>query len=1000
MLTSSLVFGFRNMIQFPKQQKKRKELNRKATVGNLNSDKGDMRNVSANSFVFESEMISLGREEQEPNTFEQLGSIGLNILKKTEEKPSTTSSINQPIQVEISRNLSSSSVMNSSMKNLKTINTTPVSSPNFWSLYTPLIILITILLILSLICICIVTAISIYQVDYLTQNIQTFNLDNSHPEWTNTRTMTESYGSTKTYTETLIQLTSSQQSKALYGLYSANSTLRILLFKNQSLYDEFDTSNSINYYSSDVKEINKTKQGVILNSWKLWNGNSDSSSQQTFHLLIQVENSSSAYEAIFHLIVEDENYSNASNFLVFVWILILEILVCLIVSNQIYLSMISYDPTNKQLFISEWTSPFTFFSCKKESESEISSKKDVTIEFKNLSFHSFEGKRILNNISGRIESGKLTAVMGSTGSGKSSFLTVLSKRAHYGVQEGEIKLNGRILTESLKKAIGFVPQDDIMISSLQIWETLMFSSIYRSMTSLFFPLFRKVKETAEMLNIRHKLFSTIGDVNKKVLSGGEKKRLNVGIEIINECQVLLLDEPTSGLDSKQALLLCKILAQKTKNEGLNVICVIHQPSAEIYEMFDDLILFRNGEMIAHGDAKQIASKCAKDILQISDNFEKQDESEGKESEEYNNPGDCVIAAMDIMTAEQQQELIRIQPSLSKFKLDKGGYQNEMSNFIPVPNVPFYIQGLAFLFRGVLQIFHEFSSFATDLLINTISGIFIGAIFVGSLNYNGQSTEEIAKKCPTYLYSTCSQAQEDDISAFISILVLSISLSSILSSLSIFGRDKVVFRRESQSGLNSLVYFLVKDVMAFIPISLASFFFTISSYYLASPKGSLVDYFKLNFLITATTYPIGYIISIAMRTEISQIASGLVVFVVYLFSGVTPTIPEISSFYFPYSWLPHFSFLRYANEILYLNELKNYSSYGKSVESKGYIMEMIDVNMMFMVSFAFFFHILAAVVLWQSVPGSYVSIWTSLIKSKVTLFIQTIRNLKNKTSKNS
>lgn len=393
MLTSSLVFGFRNMIQFPKQQKKRKELNRKATVGNLNSDKGDMRNVSANSFVFESEMISLGREEQEPNTFEQLGSIGLNILKKTEEKPST-SSTNQPIQVEISRNLSSS-VMNSSMKNLKTINTTPVSSPNFWSLYTPLIILITILLILSLICICIVTAISIYQVDYLTQNIQTFNLDNSHPEWTNTRTMTESYGSTKTYTETLIQLTSSQQSKALYGLYSANSTLRILLFKNQSLYDEFDTSNSINYYSSDVKEINKTKQGVILNSWKLWNGNSDSSSQQTFHLLIQVENSSSAYEAIFHLIVEDENYSNASNFLVFVWILILEILVCLIVSNQIYLSMISYDPTNKQLFISEWTSPFTFFSWKKESESEISSKKDVTIEFKNLSFHSFEGKRIL-----------------------------------------------------------------------------------------------------------------------------------------------------------------------------------------------------------------------------------------------------------------------------------------------------------------------------------------------------------------------------------------------------------------------------------------------------------------------------------------------------------------------------------------------------------------------------------------------------------------------------
>jgi len=108
----------------------------------------------------------------------------------------------------------------------------------------------------------------------------------------------------------------------------------------------------------------------------------------------------------------------------------------------------------------------------------------------------------------------------------------------------------------MKKIIGFVPQDEIMMTTLQVWETLAFSGIYRSMTNFFYPLFKRVKETSEMLNISKKLFSTIGDVNRKVLSGGEKKRLNVGIEMINDSPILLLDEPTSGLVS--AIILSKL----------------------------------------------------------------------------------------------------------------------------------------------------------------------------------------------------------------------------------------------------------------------------------------------------------------------------------------------------------------------------------------------------------------------------------------------------------
>nr|CAG4711106.1 unnamed protein product [Naegleria fowleri] len=877
-----------------------------------------------------------------------------------------------------------------SESHLKTIHSAPsITSKPMLELYAPLLIVVTLMIILALLSVAIVTGVTMYQVYDLEQRMKTFNLDYSSSKTTN-RSMIEPYG-TKHYVESLIYHLDKNTSMALVGLYTSNVTMRMILFKEYSLYQEFDRSSSIDYYSSDVKVINDTTEGMILTSWRLWDKtNMSGNGNQNFTLLIQVENSSLPYSIRLHVMVEDEQYSLSRNFLSLLWLLFIEFLVCVVASNQTYLSMISFDPTNREQFLDEWIALFQ--CCSKQNLTH--SEKDVTIEFKNLSFTSFEGQKILRNISGRIESGKLTAVMGSTGSGKSTFLTVLSKRAYYGVQKGTVTLNGKMLTESMKKIIGFVPQDDIMISSLQVWETLMFSGIYRSMTNFFYPLVKRVKETASMLNIKYKLFSTIGDVNQKVLSGGEKKRLNVGIEMINDSPILLLDEPTSGLDSKQSLLLCNILAKK-KEEGTNIICAIHQPSAEIYSLFDDLILFDHGQMIAHGDAQKIAEICARDILKLPPRKEFNEDEPSPESQhstwhsDFNNPGDHVIAALEVMNDEQRTILSKVPPSLSKFKLQQRGgeegglYQSEMATSISVPTVPFYMQAMAFFLRGLFLLFHEFSSFLIDLLINAISGLFIGAVFTGNLTYSGQSEKSIAKQCPLILYEDCSEPTQDDISSFVLLGVFAIGLSSILSSLSVFGKEKVVFRRESQTGLNTLIYFVVKDVLYLIPMVCASLLYTLAEYLLISPKGSFWEHFGVFFLIAFTTYPLGFIISICLKSDLAQIASAIVLFLCYLFSGLSPSLSDMSQMKLPYPFIPHLSFLRYANEIMYLNEIKYYTKYSKSVELKGYIQEMLGVNIALLISFGVFFHVVAALCLWQSVPGSFVSTWYNHVKSQWT-----------------
>lgn len=184
---------------------------------------------------------------------------------------------------------------------------------------------------------------------------------------------------------------------------------------------------------------------------------------------------------------------------------------------------------------------------------------------------------------------------GASGSGKTTFLSTLAGRASDGQESGDIRINGRL--DSLKryrKLVGFVPQEDIMIRTLTIRECLEFSALTRLPRKMSrTEKEARVSETLALLGLAKQQFSLIGDESTRGISGGQRKRVNIGIEIVADPAVLFLDEPTSGLDSSSSKEVCRILMQLARI-GMTVVSVIHQPRYEIFEMFDDVLLFGKG----------------------------------------------------------------------------------------------------------------------------------------------------------------------------------------------------------------------------------------------------------------------------------------------------------------------------------------------------------------------------------------------------------------------
>ena len=227
----------------------------------------------------------------------------------------------------------------------------------------------------------------------------------------------------------------------------------------------------------------------------------------------------------------------------------------------------------------------------------------------------------MHNLSFTLHNGELLAIMGGSGTGKTTLLSLLNGSMK--PQEGTITINGHDISEPrAKDLIGFVPQDDLLIEELTVYQNLWFTAklCFEGMPDQ--ELDRRVMKTLKDLGLDAVKDLKAGSAINKYISGGQRKRLNIALELIREPAVLFLDEPTSGLSSADTEKVINLLKEQTL-KGKLIIVNIHQPSSDVYKLFDRLwLLDRGGYPVFDGNPidaityfKEAANYAGEDVKQ-------------------------------------------------------------------------------------------------------------------------------------------------------------------------------------------------------------------------------------------------------------------------------------------------------------------------------------------------------------------------------------------------
>lgn len=218
----------------------------------------------------------------------------------------------------------------------------------------------------------------------------------------------------------------------------------------------------------------------------------------------------------------------------------------------------------------------------------------ITFEAKGIDFKFKNGKLGLRNINLAEESGNLIALMGASGSGKSTLLHVLNGSEK--PVKGQVLINGVDIHREpwrIEGVIGFVPQDDLIIEDLTVYQNLYFAAKLCFNDKTEQEIDELVLKVLEDLGLSETKDLKVGSPLRKTISGGQRKRLNIGLELLREPSVLFCDEPTSGLSSRDSENIIDLLKELSL-KGKLVFTVIHQPSSDIFKKFDKLVILDTG----------------------------------------------------------------------------------------------------------------------------------------------------------------------------------------------------------------------------------------------------------------------------------------------------------------------------------------------------------------------------------------------------------------------
>ncbi|TYI86004.1 hypothetical protein E1A91_D04G037500v1 [Gossypium mustelinum] len=223
-------------------------------------------------------------------------------------------------------------------------------------------------------------------------------------------------------------------------------------------------------------------------------------------------------------------------------------------------------------------------------------------------------RHVLKDVNCKAKPWEILAIVGPSGAGKSSLLEILAGK--FTPQSGSILVNQSPIDKAqFRKISGYVTQADNLFPLLTVEETLMFSAKLR----LRLPqaqLSSRVKSLIQELGLEHVAMARVGDDRVRGISGGERRRVSIGVDVIHDPKVLILDEPTSGLDSTSALQIIDMLKVMAETRGRTIILSIHQPGFRIVKLFSSMLLMADGSVLHHGTVDQLGANLRGMGLQL------------------------------------------------------------------------------------------------------------------------------------------------------------------------------------------------------------------------------------------------------------------------------------------------------------------------------------------------------------------------------------------------
>ncbi|XP_076805159.1 broad substrate specificity ATP-binding cassette transporter ABCG2-like isoform X2 [Clavelina lepadiformis] len=565
-------------------------------------------------------------------------------------------------------------------------------------------------------------------------------------------------------------------------------------------------------------------------------------------------------------------------------------------------------------------------------------------------------KDILKRVSGYLPPG-LNAIMGPTGSGKTSLLDILAQRKDpRGLKEGLVLLDNEKPPEDFRLMSGYVVQDDVVMGTLTVRENLAFSANLRLSNKEFDKQAKKEKvdHVINQLGLQACADTLVGNEFVRGVSGGERKRVNIGMEMILDPPILFLDEPTTGLDANTANSLV-LLLYKLASGGRNVLMSIHQPRYSIFSLMDRLLILNKGNVVYSGPTKsaveyfsEIGYTCpqfhnpadyfldivggdvntAKLIGNINTPPENSYEANGSQSSQSDedDANKRQKRAADITVAMEEDE----QEDNSQFLVDafaksslaqeenkllneiKQSYWNKSNALepgftngkLPETNYAngFFAQLGAVTKRTVINILRNpMTSFAQVLLMITF-GVLIGLIYFQT-DTSFQSGIQNRSGCFFFLITS--------------------QVMSNLSALELFIKNRTHFIHESASGYYRVSVFFIAQVFAdLIPNRLVpNLFFSVIIYFMIGFQMDVGKFFffVLTLFITAIgASSMAFFVSASVRVfAIANILVSLPYILMMLFGGFLANTESLLDWL---AWLKWVSIFRYGINALTVNEM--------------------------------------------------------------------------------